>query len=107
LEGASVPSSGNSLPKFVHCRNRIATPELSDMSKDIWGAEMRGAAFVERYRSYAAECIRISRNVSDPVGKLVLLEMAQSWLKLAEQAAEGAEIPVGHETAVPATPQSD
>jgi hypothetical protein len=41
------------------------------------------------------------------MGKLVLLEMAQSWLKLAEQAAEGAEIPVGHETAVPATPHSD
>ena len=62
---------------------------------------MQGAALVERYRSYAARCIAISRNVSDPAGKLVLLEMAQSWLKLAEQAAEGAETAIGYESAVP------
>jgi hypothetical protein len=51
---------------------------------------MQGTEFVERYRSYAARCIEISRNIQDPAGKLVLLEMAQSWLKLAEQAAEWA-----------------
>ena len=69
--------------------------------------EMQGVEFVERYRSYAAKCVAISRNISDPTGKLVLLEMAQSWLKLAEQAVEGAEPPVGHETVLPVTPQSD
>jgi hypothetical protein len=41
------------------------------------------------------------------MGKLVLLEMAQSWLKLAEQAASGAETAVGYETAVPVAPQSE
>ena len=51
---------------------------------------MRGVEVVERYRSYAAQCLAISRNVSDLTGKLVLLEMAQSWLKLAEQACEDA-----------------
>ena len=66
---------------------------------------MQGAALVERYRSYAARCIAISRNVSDPAGKLVLLEMAQSWLKLAEQATEGAETAIGYESAVPDTAQ--
>jgi hypothetical protein len=68
---------------------------------------MRGAEFVERYRSYAAKCVKISQNIPDPIGKLVLLEMAQSWLRLAEQAAEGAETTVVHETAVPGTPPGD
>jgi hypothetical protein len=82
---------------------------------------MQRAALVERYRSYAAKCIKISRNVSDPSGKLVLLEMAQTWLNFAEEAAQagaqvatqeaetaqGTETPAGYETAVPATPQND
>jgi hypothetical protein len=80
---------------------------------------MQRAALVERYRSYAAKCIKISRNVSDPSGKLVLLEMAQTWLNFAEEAAQaGAQVAAqqaetaqgtetGYETAVPATPQKD
>ena len=65
--------------------------------------EMQGVALVERYRSYAAKCVKISGNIPDPAGKLVLLEMAQSWLRLAEQAAEGAETAIGSESAVPGT----
>jgi hypothetical protein len=68
---------------------------------------MQGAAFVERYRSYAARCIKISQNIADPSGKLVLLEMAQAWLNLAEQVAESAGTPSGSETAFPAAPQND
>jgi hypothetical protein len=33
--------------------------------------------------------------------------MAQSWLKLAEQAAEGADPRADHDTDIPATPQID
>jgi len=62
---------------------------------------MQGNVFVERYRSYAAKCVKISRNIPDPAEKLVLLAMAQSWLKLAEQAAEGAETAFSHEPALP------
>jgi len=62
---------------------------------------MQGKVFVERYRSYAAKCVKISRNIPDPAEKLVLLAMAQSWLKLAEQAAEGAETAVPHELTLP------
>jgi hypothetical protein len=69
--------------------------------------EMQGAALVERYRSYAARCVGISRNVSDPAGKLVLLEMAQSWLKLAEQVADGAEASIAYESAVSDAAQPD
>ena len=68
---------------------------------------MQGAALVERYRSYAVRCVRISRNVSDPAGKLVLLEMAQSWLKLAEQAAGEPEAPIGYESPVSDAAQPD
>jgi hypothetical protein len=68
---------------------------------------MQGTEFVERYRSYAARCTEISRNIQDPAGKLVLLEMAQSWLKLAEQAAEWAETLVVYEAAVPNAPQGE
>lgn len=68
--------------------------------------EMQRAELVQRYRSYAARCLKISRNISDPAGKLMLLEMAQSWLKLAEEAVERAETVVVHETAVSDAPQS-
>jgi hypothetical protein len=55
------------------------------------GDRMQSAGLVERYRSYAAKCVKISRNISDPIGKLVLLEMAQSWLELAERVVGGTE----------------
>jgi hypothetical protein len=66
---------------------------------------MQGKVFVERYRSYAAKCVKISRNIPDPSEKLVLLVMAQSWLKLAEQAAEAAETAVPHEPALSDMPE--
>ncbi len=68
---------------------------------------MQGAALVERYRGYAAKCLKISRNIRDPAAKLMILEMAQSWLNLAEQVAEGTETFVPHETAAPTTSQRD
>ena len=55
---------------------------------------MPSSNLVERYRSYAAKCVKISRNISDPIGKLVILEMAQSWLDLAQRAAEEAQTSV-------------
>ncbi len=68
---------------------------------------MQGAALVERYRSYAAKCLKIARTIRDPAGKLMILEMAQSWLDLAGQVAEGTETFVPPETAVPTAPQRD
>jgi hypothetical protein len=58
---------------------------------------MSSVGLVERYRAYAVKCVKISRSISDPIGKLVLLEMAQSWLELAERAVAGAETTVGVE----------
>jgi hypothetical protein len=40
----------------------------------------------EEYRQRAYECFLVAENVSDPGTKIWLLEMAQSWLVLAQQA---------------------
>jgi hypothetical protein len=40
---------------------------------------------VERYRGYAAECLRLAEAVDDSSGKARLLQMAQAWRRLAEQ----------------------
>jgi hypothetical protein len=37
------------------------------------------------YQQRAAECLEHARAVIDPTNKALLLEMAQGWIKLAEQ----------------------
>jgi len=39
---------------------------------------------VERYRQYAAECLRIAKQTADGAQKARLLEMAAAWQRLAE-----------------------
>ncbi len=39
------------------------------------------------YRQYSSDCLRLANTTSDPDIKAVLVDMAQAWLKLAEQAA--------------------
>jgi len=39
---------------------------------------------IERYRGYAAECLRLAHATSNPNGKRRLLQMAEAWLKLAD-----------------------
>jgi hypothetical protein len=46
-------------------------------------AESSLAAF---YRSYAARCLEMSREVPDVGSKFTLLGMAQAWLALADKA---------------------
>ena len=43
-------------------------------------------ARVNRYRQYAAECLRLAGEVEAATSKAVLLDMAQSWVRLAELA---------------------
>jgi hypothetical protein len=38
------------------------------------------------YQHRAAECLRLARGTTNPTNKALLLEMAQTWVKLAEQA---------------------
>jgi hypothetical protein len=41
----------------------------------------------DRYRRLAAECLRIAQQTSNLTDKMLLLEMAAMWEKLAERAA--------------------
>jgi hypothetical protein len=43
----------------------------------------------ELYQRMAGECVRLARDCSDPCNKTVLLDMAQTWARLAEQAGDG------------------
>ena len=38
------------------------------------------------YRQYALECLRLAGDTNEPSTKAVLIDMAQSWVRLAEQA---------------------
>jgi hypothetical protein len=40
----------------------------------------------EEHQERAAQCLRLAQSMSDPTNKALLLEMAQTWVKLAEQA---------------------
>jgi hypothetical protein len=42
----------------------------------------------ERYKEYAAECLRIAQQTTDAAQKARLLEMADAWQRLAEAAAK-------------------
>ncbi len=46
----------------------------------------------ERYRRYAAECLRLAQSAGAPADKTMLVEMADRWVRLAEQ-VERAEKP--------------
>jgi hypothetical protein len=39
----------------------------------------------EQYREYAQECVRLANDVQDASHKARLLQMAQDWIRLAEQ----------------------
>ena len=42
----------------------------------------------ERYRQYAAECLRIAQETHDQAQKVQLVEMAEAWKHLAEKSAK-------------------
>jgi hypothetical protein len=45
------------------------------------------AGAAERYKEYAAECLRIAQQAKDADQKARLLEMADAWKRLAEAAS--------------------
>jgi len=49
----------------------------------------------ERYRQYALDCLGLADKTNDFSTKTLLVDMAQAWVKLAEQAAKNAE---GHQS---------
>jgi hypothetical protein len=43
---------------------------------------------MNEYRRHAVECLLLEDEISDPKNKLLLVAMAQAWLKLARRAEE-------------------
>ena len=44
----------------------------------------------DRYKQRAAECVRMAENAGNPEDKAKLLQMADSWLRLAAKAEDDA-----------------
>jgi hypothetical protein len=42
-------------------------------------------SIVARYRQYAANCLKVAKEISDPSVRSSLVDMAQVWMTLAEQ----------------------
>jgi hypothetical protein len=55
----------------------------------IFGVRTGGVvSLADRYREFAAECVRVAQQSSNPDDKAMLLEMADTWLRLAERAGK-------------------
>ena len=52
----------------------------------------------EKYRHHAEQCFRTAEGVTNPDIRLDLIELAQSWLLLAEQAEKNLAADWGYET---------
>jgi hypothetical protein len=52
----------------------------------------------DKYTGYAAECVRVAQQTTNPNDKLLLLQMAETWRRVAErtEACQGS-VPKGTE----------
>jgi hypothetical protein len=53
----------------------------------------------DRYLSTAAECVRLAEQMKDPTSRLVLVDLAATWMRLAERAEKDNWMDVAHERA--------
>jgi hypothetical protein len=54
---------------------------------------------VDKYRRHAVECLRIAEGLPDSLNRMLLIDMAQSWLVLAQQAEKSPTPHPGYDTA--------
>jgi hypothetical protein len=52
----------------------------------------------QQYRANAAECFAMARDMTDPQKRVVLLDMASCWLRLARQAEKNRGLDLVYET---------
>jgi hypothetical protein len=64
---------------------------LDMVSLKARGMGMSPTDLAARYREHAADCVKIAPGCSDPANKLSLLEMARSWLRLADHAEKNGD----------------
>jgi hypothetical protein len=77
---------------FTKDLKRLVNRRGSVMSKGVDallpGRHVKAGGFIssfEDHRRRAADCLCLAQEVSDPTNKTLLLEMAQTWISLAEQ----------------------
>jgi hypothetical protein len=51
-----------------------------------------------QYLAAAAECVRLAGQMSDPVRKLMLVDLAATWVRLADQADKNKHLDLVYET---------
>ena len=49
------------------------------------------------YRQYAQECLRLANETHEPSAKAVLIDMAQAWIRLVEQAQRNRQLDLIHQ----------
>ncbi len=57
----------------------------------------------DQYRQNAIDCLRLANETRDAGAKAVLLDMAQSWVRLADQAQKNLRTDLVYETPPPAS----
>ena len=62
---------------------------------------------LERYRLNAEKCLTLAQTFNDHQSKRTLIEMANTWLKLAEQHLKNSETILVYETPTPRLKTSD
>jgi hypothetical protein len=62
---------------------------------------------LERYRLNAEKCLTLAQTFNDHQSKRTLIEMANTWLKLAEQHLKNSETTLVYETPTPCVKTSD
>lgn len=65
------------------------------------GTGMTPAEFAARYRAFAAKCVTVAQGLQDTSEKLALIDMAQAWIALADQAERNEKLAVVYETPAP------
>ena len=68
---------------------------------------MTGDERLERYRLNAEKCLALAQTFGDPQRKRTLIEMANTWLKLAEQHLKNRETKLVYEMPTPRLKPSD
>jgi hypothetical protein len=58
---------------------------------------MRQRTNIAEYRRNASECLKISRQAIDPKNRALLIEMANAWARLADQADKNSKADLTYE----------
>jgi hypothetical protein len=72
--------------EFGLCATEPESQARLNALKRTYAAGKMGMDDVGRYRKHAANCLSIAQHTADPKAKLALIDMAQIWVALAEEA---------------------